>query len=441
MSLFVRWCILPVYRLIVLCKLRFQRLAIPARSLTLFFVSSRYLFHIVLGAATIATIVVNLETRQASAQDIGQNSLLYVLTTNSEVEIVKEIASTNSTPASVSYLADKTMIAVPHVDFDYDTGSDQLVDESVPGAIRATPIAEQLPSTTHAPRTTVETYVVKDGDSIGSIADSFGINVGTLLWSNNLSKNQFIRPGDTLKVPPVSGILATVKKGDTLGDLATRYDGNEEEIRQFNNIVDDTTLLAGAEIMIPGGRPPQPAPTFVAIAPSRKQSPTPDTRRIIPTNPQQNNGREDSGDQEPTIPSAPAPATQKPADADTKAIPNTRLLWPTSGRVITQYYGWKHTGVDIDGDFTSPLYAAMDGEIITAGWNTGGYGLQIMIKHPNGMTTRYAHSSKLFVKVGDQVKKGQVIAMMGSTGHSTGSHLHFEVYVNGKRTNPLSYIR
>lgn len=97
--------------------------------------------------------------------------------------------------------------------------------------------------------------------------------------------------------------------------------------------------------------------------------------------------------------------------------------------------------MDIDGDLTSPLYAAADGVVEKAGWNSGGYGLQVLINHPNGMKTRYAHASKLFVKAGDEVKRGEVIAMMGSTGRSTGSHLHFEVYVNGRRQNPLTYIR
>jgi murein DD-endopeptidase MepM/ murein hydrolase activator NlpD len=118
-----------------------------------------------------------------------------------------------------------------------------------------------------------------------------------------------------------------------------------------------------------------------------------------------------------------------------------RLYLPTNGHSITQYYGWKHTGVDIDGDYTSPLYAAEDGVVEVAGWQTNGYGLMVLIDHQNGFKTRYGHSSKLFVQAGDYVKRGQVIAMMGTTGRSTGTHLHFEVYVNGARVNPLAYIK
>jgi murein DD-endopeptidase MepM/ murein hydrolase activator NlpD len=126
-------------------------------------------------------------------------------------------------------------------------------------------------------------------------------------------------------------------------------------------------------------------------------------------------------------------------EAETKERP--KLLWPTALRVINQYYGWRHTGVDIDGDYKDPIYASEDGVVETAGWNSGGYGLQIVINHQNGMKTRYAHASKLFVKVGQAVKRGEVIAMVGTTGRSTGTHLHYEVYVGGVRKNPLAYTK
>jgi murein DD-endopeptidase MepM/ murein hydrolase activator NlpD len=88
-----------------------------------------------------------------------------------------------------------------------------------------------------------------------------------------------------------------------------------------------------------------------------------------------------------------------------------------------------------------PIYASEDGVVETAGWNSGGYGLQIIINHGGGTKTRYAHSSKLFVKAGDTVKRGQTIAMVGTTGRSTGTHLHYEVYINNKRVNPLAYAK
>lgn len=409
-SFFLRTFVVPIYRVIIMARLRFRRTVMPSRGFALFFVSNKYLFHVVLGAAGAATLLLNLRTGSAQAQDVGQNSLLYALATNSEIEIVQEVAREEE-PTHAMYAEPGTLVAVPHIDFDYGE-EEQVASISIPGTISAVGQVDTTEGPS-APRTKTEVYVVEQGDTLASIAHQFGVNVGTILYSNSLSERQYIRPGDSLKIPPVSGVLVAIKKGDTISKLAKKYEGSEAEIRDFNMIQDETSLAIGTEIMIPNGKIPQPEQTFLAVS-----------------------GRS----QEPTA-SANIKSTKKPANADTGSLAKTKLLWPTTGHAITQYYGWRHTGLDIDGNLTSPLYAAYDGVVTTAGWNSGGYGLQILIKHPNGVVTRYAHSSKLFVKIGDQVTRGQVIAMMGSTGRSTGSHLHFEVYMNGKRVNPLGYIR
>ncbi len=390
----------------VLLKLRIRRFSIPTRGIALFLVGNRYLFHAILVLAAVSTTALNLRTPYASAQDVGRSSLLYALATHSTVEIIEEDAPSEATAPSVSYLGGDTIEAAPHIDFDYDESANIIASLTVPGAIQA-PVIYDPESESKAPRTKVEKYLVKEGDTIASIAREFRVNVGTILWSNNLTERQYIRPGDTLKIPPVSGVLVTVKNGDTIARLASRYDANSEEIVSFNNIRDESTITVGTELMIPGGKPTAVAQT-VAIAQTRSTE------------------------------TAPVNIARPP---DAAVTGGGALLWPTPGRVITQYYGWRHTGLDIDGDFTSPLYAAEEGTVTTAGWNSGGYGLQIVVKHPNGMVTRYAHASKLFVKVGDYVGRGQTIAMMGSTGRSTGSHLHFEVYVAGRRVNPLLYAK
>jgi len=435
--LLLRFVVLPVYQLIVLTKLRIQRLALPARGFMLFLVTNKYLFHIAIGTAAAISVFVNLQNRQALAQDAGQHSLLYALMTDGSSEVVQEDVSAQDAKAEANRLGQGTIQTMPHIDFDY-TRSPQTTEEtslssSMPGTVVVRPESAQGEAQGIRPtRTGIETYAVKDGDTLGSIARDYDIDVGTILWANNLSERQFIRPGDTLKILPVSGVTATVKKGDTLAAIADRYNGDVQEIMQTNQLTSELVPV-GRELVIPDGEPPAiVTDRIIAVARQRSTYATADRTSL----------QENASAGSDNMVEAAAPAVAKPKDAtESPEKPKTRLLWPTPGHVITQYYGWKHTGVDIDGDYTSPLYAADDGVVTTAGWNTGGYGLMILIDHPNGMRTRYGHSSKLFVKVGDHVKRGQVIAMMGSTGRSTGSHLHFEVYVNGVRTNPLLYIR
>ena len=406
----------------------------PARGLLLFLITNRYLFHLTVGTAALATIFANVQTRNALALDAGQHSVLYALMTNGESEIVQEDVTGLEVNANGKRFAG-TVEAVPHVDFDYSDGdqSDQSLSLTIPGTVVLRPIGQEEQNGPRPTRTGVENYVVKEGDTLGTIARDFGVDVGTVLWANNLSERQYIRPGDSLRILPVSGVLATIRKGDTLSNIAKRYNGDLESVMRANQLTSEIVAV-GKELIIPDGEPPaMEVNGLIAAARQREGQPV----RTASRDRLQEGGatRQEAADGQASNVTKPADATEK-ADK-TKA----RLLWPSSGHVITQYWGWRHTGLDIDGDFSSPLYAAEDGVVAQAGWNNGGYGLMVLIDHPNGMRTRYGHASKLFVKAGDTVHRGQVIAMMGSTGRSTGSHLHFEVYVSGKRVNPLLYIR
>ncbi len=277
-------------------------------------------------------------------------------------------------------------------------------------------------------RTKTEDYVVKEGDVIGSIAREYGVNIGTILWANGLTVRSVIKPGTVLRIPPVSGVLHKVVKNDTLAKIAKQYGVDENTISDSNGITGGQLSL-GTELIIPGASPTQvSSPVAVRQPGTAIKADVPISRitgKAVDVY-QEITGKDD--------------ARPKPADIVEEA-PTTKLLWPTRLRQINQYWGWKHTGLDIEGDYTDPIYASEDGVVTTSGWNSGGYGMQIVVDHPGGFKTRYAHASKIFVKVGQQVKRGEVIAMVGTTGRSTGTHLHYEIYLNGTRVNPLKYTK
>ena len=133
--------------------------------------------------------------------------------------------------------------------------------------------------------------------------------------------------------------------------------------------------------------------------------------------------------------------------APSTTTPGTTTLgfsWPAAGKLTSRFgrrWGRMHKGIDIAGPVGTPINAAADGTVISAGWNSGGYGNLVELKHSDGTTTRYGHNSRLSVSVGQTVRQGQQLAEMGSTGHSTGSHVHFEIRpTGGSAVNPIAYL-
>lgn len=255
-------------------------------------------------------------------------------------------------------------------------------------------------------RTALVLHVVEPGDVIGAIAETYDVSVNTILWANGLTSRSYIRPGDELKILQGTGLLHEVVRGDTVGKIANKYDAETADIVEANRLQKDgADIVVGEELFIPNGSRPAPRVRQYVTRPRS-------ISRVV----------------------APSPSVQTPAGSG--------YIWPTNVRRITQYYGWRHTGLDVGGPVGSPLYASRAGTVIRSqcGWN-GGYGCYVIVDHGGGVTTLYAHASQLNVSVGQGVSQGQVIALMGSTGRSTGPHIHFEVRVNGRRQNPLAYIR
>lgn len=247
-------------------------------------------------------------------------------------------------------------------------------------------------------RDSIIEYEVQSGDTVTSVANKFGISADTIRWENDLTKDT-IKVGKTLKILPVSGIAHTVVKGDTIYSIAKKYDANVQAIVDFpfNTFTNDETfeLAIGQTIIVPEGVMPQ-------------------------------------------VSTSPRPRQMTP-NAGTVAA-SGRFVWPTQG-VITQRYSWYHPGVDVANPSLPLVVAADSGRVIYAGWDTTGYGYMVLIDHGNGYKTRYAHLSQIMVVSGQTIGRGQGIGKVGNTGRSTGPHLHFEIYQNGIRVNPLSYLK
>ncbi|OGH64323.1 MAG: hypothetical protein A2821_02070 [Candidatus Magasanikbacteria bacterium RIFCSPHIGHO2_01_FULL_41_23] len=253
-------------------------------------------------------------------------------------------------------------------------------------------------------------YHIKAGDVLGVVANKYGIKIETVLSANNLTTRSIVRPGDIIKIPSTDGILYSVAKGDTISRIAKLYGVSVDEILKFNDL-NNKSLRIGKQILIPGAK--KLSTPIVKVPPANNKQ----TPKIV--------------------------QKQQPANVDILSPVNTAgYIWPSGARTITQYYGLRHTGVDIAGSAGLPNYAVRDGVVVKSqcGWN-GGYGCYIILDHGSGVQTLYGHNSKLLVSVGEYVAQGQVIALLGSTGRSTGPHLHFEIRLNGRRTNPLKFIR
>jgi len=271
------------------------------------------------------------------------------------------------------------------------------------------PITSSTPEEQKQQRSTFA-YSVREGDTPSTIAARFGVSTNTIMWANGISDGDTIKTGDILVILPVTGILHEVKKGDDLSTIAKKYDVKVDDIAKQNRIADSSSLKIGQKLIVPDGyiSAHSSSPIIVAQAPDEK----------------------DDTDTDENPPVVEKPSTQKNLGG---------FIWPTTTKRLSQYFSWHHTGIDIPNRALPPIFAAKSGKVAFSGW-LGGYGHLIIIDHGDSTRTYYAHLSQDFVKVGEAVTQGETIGKMGSTGRSTGPHLHFEIRKNGKVTNPLSYF-
>jgi len=281
----------------------------------------------------------------------------------------------------------------------YPGNTNQLDTYTPPSAVLASLDLSQSVQTDFSdkPRDHVYIYAVKEGETLSTIAQSFGISVDTLKWANDL-KSDSLSVGKELQIPPVTGIVHKVREGETIYSIAKKYRAEAQNIVNwpFNDFADQETfaLNVGQTLIVPDGIMPEAAP---AVAPRMTFF-----------------------------------ATGTPASG--------KLLWPTSG-IITQYPTGYHMAFDIADSSAPGIAAANSGTVVLVEYLKWGYGQHVMIDHGNGLVTLYGHMQAIYVKPGDRVARGQIIGKMGSTGRSTGTHLHFETRINGTPVNPAQYFK
>lgn len=238
----------------------------------------------------------------------------------------------------------------------------------------------------------ISVYIVRDGDTIESIAKMFGVSANTIIWANDLSGRKDIKIGDSLTILPVSGIKYSVKKGDTIETIAKKYNADIDEIYKFNDLDKSTKLSIGMSIVIPDAELSYGSTGVVRAL----------NGMIVPDDPLLVNVR-------------------KLVDLE------DYYSCPVTGRLTQGLHG--RNSVDLGAPIGTPVHASVDGAITVSknsGWN-GGYGNFVVISHQNGTQTLYAHMQKSIVSVGDKVKTGDTIGYVGVSGMTTGPHLHFEV--------------
>jgi murein DD-endopeptidase MepM/ murein hydrolase activator NlpD len=255
----------------------------------------------------------------------------------------------------------------------------------------------------------LRTYRVRSGDTLTGIARKFHVTMMTLWWANDLTSKDDLKIGQTLTIPPVSGVVVTVRASDTLETLATKYNVDAADIIEVNGL-NDPVLVVGQTLTIPGARSDE--------IPTPKPTPRPSSH-----------------------PSSGGGGSTRPPGQYTGG----RFLWPVAGGYISQYFHYGHYAIDIAADAGTKVMAAADGVVIFAGWKNNGGGYQVWIAHGSGLYTTYNHMMSVAVGRGQHVARGQRVGRVGMTGNATGPHLHFEVWRGmvwdgGVRVNPLIYL-
>ena len=260
----------------------------------------------------------------------------------------------------------------------------------------------------------LKSYKVKAGDTLTGIAHRFGVSMMSVWWANQLDSKDELHVGQTLVIPPVSGVVVTVAAGDTLDSLAKKYSASSDDILSYNGLT-EATLVIGQRLIIPDGigkAIPTPKPTKAPVASS--------------------GGGGGGGGGQIHPPSG--------------TYSGGTFAWPVPGGYISQYFHYGHPAIDIAAPYGTRIIAGAAGTVIFAGWKNDMGGYQVWISHGSNLYTAYYHMSAITVNVGQRVGRSQQIGRVGQSGVATGPHCHFEVWRgypwqgSSYRVNPLAYL-
>jgi len=382
--------------------------------------------HLLILFITLFVLFSNLHTRETYAEELNKNSIFAQLFANQDQEEIIEVSpdinglktlsqtqnetilnqlmalkpsvkNSSSLPQSTQQKTPSTLAVSPSNNALIDINSNPFKNISATNNVTTENNKPPLPKN----KKNIITYTVRTGDTLSSLAKKFNISINTILWENNLSLKSYLQPGDKLTILPINGISYKVRRGDTLSSIAKKFNSSLNKIISYNSLSTNSLIKAGQKLIIPDAKlfttTPRPTKTIYA---------------------RQNN------------------SSRLPSRAVSSGH---TFIWPTNSKRITQYYHWRHHAIDIGNHIGQPIYAPISGRVIKAGWSTG-YGYNVVIDNGHGVRTRTAHASKLYVKRGQMVKQGEVVAAVGSTGWSTGPHVHFEIMINGVKVNPLNYL-
>lgn len=279
------------------------------------------------------------------------------------------------------------------------SAADTLFEFTPPSAVLSSfDEQETITLRSERPRDAIITHTVKEGDTLAAIAATYNVSVDSVKWLNTALKGDDLAIGQEVFIPPVTGIVHKVTRGETIYSIAKKYQTEAQNILNwpFNDFTDlDTfSLTAGQIIIVPDGVMPKAKPIY--------------------------------------LPQMIAQVGLTPGDG--------QFFWPSAGK-ITQRPVSYHMALDIANNTLPPVAAADGGKVVKVEYSRVGYGYHVIVDHNNGYQTLYAHLSEIYVSDGQGVSKGSIIGKVGSTGRSSGPHLHFEVRKNGVAINPYNVLK